>query len=117
MFKFQSRSNAAILYFNADAQRLLEIVGKEASPQGILTQQQIPAAIAALEAAIRAEDERLQGTPPEPQAFVPIPPQPEPGHDTDTPPVQTVSLRQRAQPLLQLLRESHAADEPVVWGV
>lgn len=113
MFKFKSQACAPIIYFEADAKRLLGIIGKDASPQGIITVAQIPSAIAALEAAVEAEaaQEKEQGNP-EPQAAAK-------GQEEGEgqPAAKAVSLRQRAQPLLQMLRESQAAGKDVVWGV
>lgn len=112
MFKFTSRTSAPIVYFDADAKRLLGAIGKDASAQGIITKEQIPAALAALEAAIAAEHEAAV-----PQSLAYQEPAPAKEGDGDEPPVPAVSLRQRAQPLLQLLRESQAAGDDVVWGV
>ena len=32
-------------------------------------------------------------------------------------PAESVSLRQRVWPMIEMLRRAHAAGEPVVWGV
>lgn len=116
MFKFQSRASAPIIYFDADAKRLLAIIGKEASKQGIITAEQLPAAIAALETAIHAEQQHAPEASIDPaHSFQDHPPTQ--NEDEDAPAAKAVSLRQRAQPLLALLTESLSAGEGVVWGV
>ena len=91
-----------MLQLNGD--QMLTIVGKEPSPQGIITVAQIPAAIAALEAAIVAH-EAAQARREEHLAL-----ENEVNGDS-------VQLRQRAAPLIDLLRCSAKASKDVVWGV
>ena len=92
-----------------NGRQLLGILGKldEQKPlQGILLPQEMPAAIAALEAAIAKEDtqraERAQQANDEGGA----------GSTSDS-----VSLRQRARPLIDMLERAHKADKEIVWGV
>ena len=115
MFKFKSRASAPIIYFDADAKRILAILGKDATEQGIITVAQIPAAIAALDAAIAAED--THGSPAVEPASHEASGEAHEAAEASEGGVKSVSLRQRAQPFLQLLQESLDEKADVVWGV
>ncbi|MCX7897794.1 MAG: DUF1840 domain-containing protein [Rhodocyclaceae bacterium] len=105
---FKSQATADVIYFADVAQRLLEIVGKEANAAGILTVAELPAAIARLEAAIAADRDAHRRL-----------------HALDAPADEAadggeqprVSLTQRALPFLAMLKEALANEKPVVWGV
>jgi cyclopropane-fatty-acyl-phospholipid synthase len=83
---------------------MLNIIGKTASPQGIVTVAQIPAAIAALEAAIVVHEDAQSRRAETPQQEVDV--------EGDS-----VMLRQRATPFIELLKCSAEAGKDVVWGV
>ena len=56
LFKFKSRATADLIMLEPNGRRVLEIIGKTPDDEhGIITVEQIPAAISALEAA-SAED-------------------------------------------------------------
>ena len=108
LYKFKSRATADLILLDAQGQRLLRIVGKEPAPQGIVTVAQIPAAIAAIEAAV-AQEER--DTDPADVAG-----DAEDRQEQDAPAEDQVTLRQRAAPFLDMLRRSAAEGADVVWG-
>ena len=58
LYRFKSRATADLILLLPHARRLLEIIGKEPGAQGIITAAQIPAAVAALEAAVVDEEGR-----------------------------------------------------------
>ncbi|MHA7600971.1 DUF1840 domain-containing protein [Alicycliphilus sp. T452] len=105
LFKFKSRATADLIMLEPNGRQLLEIIGKAPDPHGIVTAAQIPAAIAALEAAVVA-DEANAGAPAE---------EAEDAGDGQQPPRDTVRLRQRAAPFIDMLRRSAAEDHDVVW--
>jgi hypothetical protein len=88
-----------------NGKRLLQIIGKGGA-RGIILPEQMPAAIAALEAAIAQEEAALKAA--QAQAT-------EKGEDL--PRSDAVLLRQRAVPFIDMLRRCHAADKEIVWGV
>ncbi|MES2877064.1 MAG: DUF1840 domain-containing protein [Pseudomonadota bacterium] len=104
IYKFKSQAAADVLMQKLNGDQMLTIVGKTPSPQGIITVEQIPAAIAALEASVAAHEaaqaRAQQNLPPE----VPV--------EGDS-----IQLRQRAAPFIDLLRCSLEAGKDVVWGV
>ena len=55
LYRFKSRAAPDFVMLEVHARQLLDIVGKPAAPQGIITVEQIPSAIAALEAALARE--------------------------------------------------------------
>lgn len=86
-----------------NGRQVLEIIGKDTSAKGIITPDQMPAAIAALEAAV-SED----------KAASPTPPLPETEEEKKNEPVM---LRARAVPFIDLLQRAQAKGAEVTWGV
>ena len=97
LYKFKSKDYGDVIMLELNGRRVLEIIGKDAGPKGILLPEQMPAAIEALQAAI-VEEERA-----EKEAGV---------VQGDGP-----GLRQRALPFIELLQRNHRAGHEVVWGV
>jgi hypothetical protein len=108
---FQSAAAGDVIMFGDVAQRLMGIMGKEASDKGIVTVEQLPEAIARLKAAI-AEDKAQRAAIADEDG-----PQSEPDPNSQTGQRPFVSLAQRAVPLLELLEFSLKKKKPVVWGV
>lgn len=106
LFRFKSKVTGDLILLEPAGRRLLRIIGKEPTPQGIIEPDQMAQAIAALEAAIVDEESRLrEAAERAAEQGDPAPPRPE------------VSLRQRARPFIDMLRRCAAAGEPVTWGV
>lgn len=106
---FKSAASADVIYFGDVAKRMMELMGKEAADQGIVTVEQLPAAIAALKAAIAADKERHR------QHLLDEEQKTETAANGDTRPF--VSLTQRAAPLVAMLEESLHEGKPVMWGI
>ncbi|HEY9223930.1 MAG: DUF1840 domain-containing protein [Variovorax sp.] len=107
LYRFKSQATADVVMLEPSARHLLDIVGKTPGPQGIITSEQIPAAIAALEEAVRLEHDRHRhnGDP-----FA--------AEDHEEPAEREhVALHQRAAPLIDMLKRSAAEGKDVVWGV
>ena len=104
IYKFKSQAAADVIMLQLNGEQMLKIIGKEPAPQGIITVAQIPAALAALEAAATsyeaAHARREENLPPDEEV------------EGDS-----VLLRQRAAPFINLLRISAEAGKDVVWGV
>lgn len=104
---FQSKSSAEVLMFAEHAMPLLRAAGKlfetsELPERGVITRDQLPAAIAGIESLIDAQ---------------PINDEPEDASDdsTEHPIDQHVSVRRRAWPLLAMLRLANENNEDVTW--
>ena len=103
LYKFKSAATGDLIMLEPNGRRVLEIIGKDAGPKGIILPEQMPAALAALEQAIAA-DEAARKAPAE-------------AENDATPPAATVSLRQRAVSFVDMLKRCSAAGKEVVWGV
>jgi hypothetical protein len=107
LYKFKSKATADLIMLEPNGHRLLEIIGKaDALARGIVQPAQIPAAIAALEAAIAQEEAAHKAAIDEAAARGEAPPA-----------LESVSLRQRAAPLIEMLRRCEKAGADLVWGV
>ena len=107
LYRFKSQATADVVMLEANARQLLDIVGKPPGAKGIITVDQIPAAISALETAVRSDSSQNQHN-----------------HDAfaveshaDDAERQHVGLHQRAAPLIDMLKRSLAENKDVVWGV
>lgn len=106
LYKFKSQVAAEVIMLQPDAEVLLKIIGKTPGPQGIVTVDQVPAAVAALRKAIDAQ-EAAAGKPASERRE----------DDDEADPSGGVPLRSRAGPFIDLLEQSAAAGKDVVWGV
>jgi len=85
-----------------NGRRVLEIIGKTLDTKGIILATQMPAAIARLEDAIAQEQADLHAASMS-------------GVDADAD--KPLSLRQRAAPLIEMLKRCSDAGSDIVWGV
>lgn len=106
LYTFKSPAAANLIMLQPNGARMVQIIGKEPGPQGIVLPEQMPAALDALDAAIRQEDAELREAAAAARAAGDQVPEP-----------RDVSLRQRAKPFIDMLKRCHAAKEPIVWGV
>lgn len=98
---FKSKATSDVIMFGDVAYALMKIIGKRPETKGILTVEQLPDAIAALQAVVAQE--KRAGTVDEEEGTPAI--------------AQRVSMAQRALPLLELLECSLKKKTPMVWGV
>jgi len=98
---FRSRAASEIIMLAETAHRLLELAGKSVADRGVITAAQIDDALARLQSAVDAEP---------PVAAPPADPAADPG----APPV---TLRQRAYPLIEMLRAAQKRQVDVTWGI
>jgi hypothetical protein len=106
LYKFKSKAAGDLIMLEPNGRRVLGIIGKDAGPKGIIRADEMPAAIAALEKAIAAEEAELQAAADEARTRGEVPPQGD-----------AVSLRQRAVPFIDMLRRVEKAGAEIVWGV
>ena len=99
MYKFKSKATGDLIMTQPVGDRVLSLIGKTPASQGIIEVDQMAAAMSALEAAVAAEH-------------------PRPAHDADdaSPRADTVSLRQRVWPMVDMLKRALAEKQPIVWG-
>ncbi len=102
LYRFKSRATADLIMLEPHGRHLLTIIGKTPDPAGIILVAQMPSALAAIDAAILAAEAKQ-------------PDEADTVRDKQVP-TDTVSLRQRALPLQEMLRRSAEAGKDVVWG-
>ena len=106
LYKFKSRAAADLIMLEPQGRQIVTIMGKTPGGSGIVTVAQIPAAIAALEAAVLAEE-----------AQPAVEDETEEDATANEERNETVRLRQRAAPFIEMLKRSAAENVDVVWGV
>lgn len=111
LYKFKSRATADLIMLEPQGRRVLQIIDKEPGMPGILTAEEIPAAIAALEAAVTAEEALIAARKQAAQE------QAADAKEQDLPTQEPIRLRQRVAPLIDMLRRSAAEGREVTWSV
>lgn len=105
LFIFKSATSANLIMHERNGKEILALLGKSPDDtRGIITAEQLPAAIAALREAVQAD----RAKPPAREAEA---------HASETDAEQPVSLSQRALPFIEMLERAAREGEPVVWGV
>ncbi|WP_048441733.1 DUF1840 domain-containing protein [Caenimonas sp. SL110] len=97
LYKFKSKAAGDVIMLEPNGKQVLQLIGKDAGAKGIIEPSQMHAAIAALESAIAKEETDRDA---------------EGAEKADG-----ISLKQRALPLIDMMRRAKAADEEIVWGV
>lgn len=108
-FRFQSRETADLVMLKRDAERLLNLLGKDASAPGVITWPEMPGAIARLQAEATLEQQT-----PEPQGSDGLDQEGAvdfPNGDRSG----AVLLHQRIAPLVGAMRRCHAAQKDLIW--
>ncbi|WCM93806.1 DUF1840 domain-containing protein [Acidovorax sp. NCPPB 2350] len=107
LYKFKSRATADLILLPAHGRQILQAIGKSPDDaHGIVTPEQIPGAIQALEAAVAADEARRTEAGNGADAD---------GDDDAREPADAVRLRQRAAPFIDMLRRSAAEGKEVTW--
>jgi hypothetical protein len=95
IYKFKSKAAGDVIMLQPDGDQLLRLIGREPAAKGIIEVVDMPGVIAALQdAAVRSDA---------------------PGDDANG--ERGVGLKQRVWPMIEMLKRSLAAREPIVWGV
>jgi hypothetical protein len=103
IYKFKSKASGDVIMLGPHGDQILRIVGKAPAAQGIFEVADMPAAIAAIEQAVAAEE--ASGQPGDAAA------------DHKTASADRIGLRQRAWPLVEMLKRCQAEGAVIVWGV
>lgn len=102
---FKSAAAGDVIMFGDNAKQMMKLMGKSPDDKGIITVEQLPDAIAGLRAAIDADKAARQAA----------------LDESDDPEKRgmgaSVSVAQRAVPLLELLEWAKRKGKPVTWGV
>ena len=106
LYKFKSKAAGDLIMLEPNGRRVLEVIGKDPGPKGIVLPEEMPGAIRALEDAIAREDAEHKAAIDEAKARGEAPPT-----------FESVSLRQRALPFIDMLRRCEKEGKEIVWGV
>lgn len=106
LFTFKSAPSADLIMHGNNGKEILALLGKcPDDARGIITVEQLPAAISTLQRAIEADKANM-------------PEQDEAASSENAPDAEPqVCLAQRAVPFIEMLKRAEKAGEPVVWGV
>jgi hypothetical protein len=104
IYQFRSKAGPDVIMLADLTQRIFDILARPLEPMGILTVEQLPPLITALETAILKDLEERASANTNPQ-------------DSAEKPKFVDRLGQRAYPFLELMKQAKAQDEPVMWGV
>lgn len=106
LYKFKSKAAGDVIMMGPSGDQVLRIVGKEPAAQGIFEAAALGAAMAAIEQAIAADEAARAQAEKDAAAE---------GHPLA--PREAVTLRQRAWPLVEMMKRARDANQPIVWGV
>jgi hypothetical protein len=101
LYKFKSKAAGDVIMLGPNGDQVLRIVGREPAAQGIFEVADMPALIAALRAAVAADEAARRD---------------ESRDEASKGKGDGVTLRQRVWPLLEMIERSSAAREPITWG-
>ncbi len=103
MYKFKSKATGDLIMTQPVGDRVLGLIGKAVTPQGIIDVDQLPAAMSALESAVAAESPK----PADADAD---------SDDGGSHRGDAVSLRQRVWPMVEMMKRAAAEKQPITWG-
>ena len=104
IYQFRSKAGPDVIMLADLTKRIFDILGRPLEPRGILTIEQLPELITALETAILKDlEERSKAKSDD--------------EDQAEKPKLADRLGQRAYPFLELMKQAKAKNEPVMWGV
>ena len=101
LYKFKSKATGDLIMLEPQGRQILQIIGKEPGPTGIILPEEMSQAIDDLHEAVLEEEAAQDNA------------------DDETPVggPRHISLKQRVVPFVDMLRRAHAEDKEVVWGV
>jgi hypothetical protein len=104
IYQFRSKAGPDVIMLADLTKRIFDILGRPLDPRGILTVEQLPNLITALETAILKDlEERAKVN--------------EDSENGVEKPKLADRLGQRAYPFLELMKQARSKEEPVMWGV
>lgn len=95
IYRFQSKVTGDLIMLQPHGELLLRLIGREPAPKGIIEVSDMPAALAALQQAAA-------------QAQAPV---------AESDGERGVGLKQRVWPMIEMIKRTLDAGEPIVWGV
>ncbi len=109
LFRFKSKVTGDLLLLDPHGRRLLKVMGKADDEKGIIQVKDMPSCIAAIEKAIEEEAKAMSSSKQGEGRS-------EADQESDSK-AQTVYFKHRALPMLEMLKQCHAGEVPIVWGI
>jgi uncharacterized protein DUF1840 len=106
LYKFKSKSAGDLIMMGPNGDEVLRIIGKSPAARGIIEPAAMPAAIVALQQAVEADDAARAQAEKEAQA-----------EGRKLPHGEGITLRQRAWPMIEMMKRASAEKADIVWGV
>ena len=106
IYKFKSKAAGDVIMMGPTGDAVLRAAGREPAPQGIFEPAALAAARAAIEQAVADDDAARAEAEAKAKAEGVKPPK-----------ADGIGLRQRAWPLVEMMKRAEAAGAPIVWGV
>jgi hypothetical protein len=106
VYRFKSRETGDLVMLPAHGKRLLEILGKDPESPGVLLPDDMPRAIDAIRAAVLAEEAEHKRLRDEAEST-----------GEPAPTFESVSLRMRSTPFIEMLQRAQKAGVEMTWGV
>ncbi len=109
LYKFKSKATGDLIMLEPNGRQILRIIGKDDTDslaRGIVLPADMPAAIAAIEAAISREEALYKQRTQESL-----------DRDETPAPPEGISLRQRGTPFIDMLKRCYKEEKELVWGV
>jgi hypothetical protein len=106
LYRFKSRETGDLVMLAPDGQRILEIIGKDPDAAGVILPQQMPAAEQTLRDAVVREEADQQRQREEALAKGDPPPE-----------FDSLSLRLRSTPFIEMMQRCEKAGVEMVWGI
>jgi hypothetical protein len=106
IYKFKSKAAGDVIMMGPTGDQVLRAIGREPAAKGIIEVAAMPGAIAAIEQAVAADEAARKQAEDEAAA-----------EGKKLGPRDGVSLRQRAWPLVEMMKRAMAEGHDIVWGV
>jgi hypothetical protein len=106
---FRSKAAGEIFMFAETARRIFQIIDKTDTPRGVITAEQVPAALVRLQAAVDEEKALLKAAGEQAQEAD------RRGEEVNA--ARAITLGQRAFPLLDMLRAAQKKRVEITWGI
>ena len=106
LYRFKSRETGDLVMLQPHGKRILEIIGKDPGAAGVILPQQMPAAEQALRDAVVLEEADQQRQRAEALAKGNPPPE-----------FDSISLRLRSTPFIEMMQRCEKVGVEMVWGV
>lgn len=113
IYEFKSRVTGTVVMNRDAAEWILGVIGKQPGPQGIVTVEQMPAAIEALRKAVEQDQREIR------EARRQSAGKADAGNEDDEDQEQgaVVSRSQRAWPFIEMLMAAQQGGREITWGV